>query len=51
MYETTMAKVTSPDGETDLFEILLGALQRDALAPYLFVIVHEGMHQESCLKG
>ena len=39
MYERTMAKVITPDGETDLFEILAGVLQGDTLAPYLFVIV------------
>ena len=39
MYEDTKAKVITPDGETDLFEILAGVLQGDTLAPYLFVIV------------
>ena len=39
MYEGTMAKVISPDGETELFEILAGVLQGDTLAPYLFAIV------------
>ena len=39
MYESTWAKVISPDGETELFEILAGVLQGDTLAPYLFVIV------------
>ena len=39
MYKNTMAKVISPDGETELFEILAGVLQGDTLAPYLFVIV------------
>ena len=39
MYENTRAKVISPDGETDLFDILAGVLQGDTLAPYLFVIV------------
>ena len=39
MYNNTMAKVISPDGETELFEILAGVLQGDTLAPYLFVIV------------
>ena len=34
MYEGTMAKVISPDGETELFEILAGVLQGDTLAPY-----------------
>jgi hypothetical protein len=38
-YENTRAKVISPDGETDLFQILAGVLQGDTLAPYLFVIV------------
>ena len=39
MYEKTMAKVLTPDGETELFEILAGVLQGDTLAPYLFAIV------------
>ena len=39
MYEGTKAKVISPDGESDLFEILAGVLQGDTLAPYLFAIV------------
>ena len=39
MYENTRAKVISPDGETDYFNILAGVLQGDTLAPYLFVIV------------
>jgi len=39
MYKDTFAKVISPDGETDAFEIMAGVLQGDTLAPYLFVIV------------
>ena len=39
MYENTCAKVISPDGETEYFNILAGVLQGDTLAPYLFVIV------------
>ena len=39
MYEHTRAKVISPDGKKDLFDILSGVLQGDTLAPYLFVIV------------
>ena len=39
MYENTRAKVISPDGETDFFEIKAGVLQGDTLAPYLFAIV------------
>ncbi len=39
MYENTKAKVVSPDGETELFDLLAGVLQGDTLAPYLFIIV------------
>ena len=38
MYTDTTAKVMSPDGETDLFNIQAGVLQGDTLAPYLFII-------------
>ena len=39
LYTNTKAKILSPDGETELFEILMGVLQGDTLAPFLFVIV------------
>jgi len=39
IYEKTMARVTSPDGDTLLFRILAGIMQGDTLAPYLFIIV------------
>ena len=39
MYENTRAKVITPDGETDFFQIKAGVLQGDTLAPYLFAIV------------
>ena len=39
LYTDTKAKVLSPDGETELFEIIMGVLQGDTLAPFLFVIV------------
>ena len=39
MYQGTVAKVLSPDGETESFSILSGVLQGDNLAPYLFIIV------------
>ena len=39
IYEQTMARVTSPDGDTVLFKILAGIMQGDTLAPYLFIIV------------
>lgn len=38
-YNNTKARVLSPDGETELFDIVAGVLQGDTLAPYLFVIV------------
>ncbi|XP_068707853.1 uncharacterized protein [Montipora capricornis] len=37
IYSNTSAKVISPDGETDTFNIQAGVLQGDTLAPYLFV--------------
>ena len=39
LYEGTRARVVSPDGETDYFNVLAGVLQGDTLAPYLFAIV------------
>lgn len=39
MYADTRAKVISPDGETELFDITAGVLQGDTLAPFLFIIV------------
>ena len=39
MYTNTKARVLSPDGETDMFEITAGVLQGDTLAPFLFIIV------------
>ena len=37
-YSRTRAKVCSPDGETEYFDILAGVLQGDTLAPFLFII-------------
>ena len=34
----TKVKVCSPDGDTNYFSIVAGALQGDTLAPYLFII-------------
>ena len=31
--------MVTPDGDTEMFEILAGILQGDTLAPFLFVIV------------
>ena len=38
-YKNTRAKVVTPDGDTDYFDILAGVLQGDTLAPFLFAIV------------
>ena len=39
MYEDTKARVLTPDGITEYFDIHAGVLQGDTLAPYLFTIV------------
>ena len=38
LYRNTKVKVCSPDGDTDYFDIVAGALQGDTLALYLFII-------------
>ena len=38
LYRNTKVKVSSPDGDTEYFDILAGVLQGDTLAPYLFII-------------
>ena len=38
LYRNIKVKVRSPDGDTEYFDIIAGALQRDTLAPYLFII-------------
>ena len=38
LYRNSKVKVLSPDGDTDYFDIVAGVLQRDTLAPYLFII-------------
>ena len=39
MHDGTKARVVTPDGDTDLFDVVAGVLQGDTLAPYLFAIV------------
>ena len=39
MYSNTKARVVTPDGETEQFDITAGVLQGDTLAPFLFIIV------------
>ena len=38
LYRNTKVKVRSPDGDTDYFNIVVCVLQRDILAPYVFII-------------
>ena len=38
LYKNTKVKVRSPDGDADYFDIVVGVLQEDTLAPYLFII-------------
>ena len=38
LYRNTLVKVHSPDGDTDYIDIIVGMLQGDTLAPYLFII-------------
>ena len=38
-YASTRAKVYSPDGVTEEFDIVKGVVQGDTLSPYLFVII------------
>ena len=39
LYTNTKAKVITPDGETEQFDIVAGVLQGDTLAPLLFITV------------
>ena len=39
MYTGTRDKVVTPDGNSEEFDILVGVLQGDTLAPFLFIIV------------
>ena len=40
-YKNTKVKVCSLDGDTDFFDIVVGVLQGDTLAPYLFRICQD----------
>ena len=46
----TKVKVRSPDGDIDYFDILVGVLQGDTLAPYLFIIYPENVLRTSMDK-
>ena len=51
MYDTTRARVISPDGETDIFDIQAGVLQGDTLAPFLFIIVLDYCLRQAIPEG
>ena len=38
LYKNTKVKVCSPDGDTDLFDVVVGVLQGNTFALYLFII-------------
>ena len=38
LYRNSKVKVRSPDGDTEYFDIVVGVLQGDTLAPNLFII-------------
>ena len=50
LYRNTKIKVCSPDGDTDYFDIVAGALQRDTLAPYFFIICVDYVLRTSIVK-
>ena len=41
LYNNTISRVRSPDGDTDFFDIMAGVLQGDTLAPLIFIICLE----------
>ena len=47
LYKNTKVRVRSPDGDTGYFDIVVGVLQGDTLAPYQFVIFLDYMLRTS----
>ena len=47
LYKNSKVKVCSPYGDTDYFDVVAGVLQRDTLAPYLFIICLDYMLRTS----
>ena len=50
LYRNTKVKVRSPDGDTEYFDIVVGVLQGDSLAPYLFIICLDNVLRTSIDK-
>ena len=51
MYTNTRARVQTPDGETQQFNISAGVLQGDTLAPFLFIIVLDYAMRQAMADG
>ena len=50
LHRNTKVKVHSPNGDTDYFDIVVGVLQGDTLAPFLFIICLDYMIRTSIDK-
>ena len=50
LYRNTKAKVRSPDGDTECFDIVAGVLQGVTLAPHLFIICLDYVLRTSIVK-
>ena len=50
IYRNTKAKIHSPDGDTDYFNIVASVWQGDTLAPYLSIICVDYMLRTSIDK-
>ena len=51
MYTNTKARIQTPDGETEQFDISAGVLQGDTLAPFLFIIVLDYAMRKAMANG
>lgn len=51
MYTNTRARMQTPDGETDQFNISAGVLQGDTLAPFLLIIVLDYAIRQAMADG
>ena len=45
LYKNMKVMLCSPDGDTNLFNIVTGVLQGDTFAPYLFMICQDCKYQ------
>ena len=50
LYRNRKVKVHSPDGDTYYFDIIVGVLQGDTLAPYLFIVYLDYLLRKSIDK-